>query len=198
MTTLRWIWPLFGVLAVLLTPACATERPFVWVADLPSPSDGRSAIGPRDSLVVVVQNQPSLSGEFVVRDDGAYLQPMLGNVPVEGRTPAEVTANLQVRLKDLVVNPQVSVAIGRIAPIRVNVVGEVKTPGSYELTRDRGLIPALAAAGWFTEFAARDRIFVVRTLGGEQRIRFRARDLTSADPRAGGFRLRDGDVVVVE
>jgi hypothetical protein len=68
----------------------------------------------------------------------------------------------------------------------------------YELTRDKGVIPALAAAGWLTEFAARDRIFVVRPGGGDRRIRFSARDLTGPQPSAGRFRLQDGDVVVVE
>ena len=97
------------------------------------------------------------------------------------------------------VTPEVSVSITKLAAIRVNVVGEVKTPGSYELTRGRGLIPALAAAGWLTEFADRDRIFVLRSEpGGSQRIRFRARELTAAEPHASGFRLQDGDVVVVD
>jgi polysaccharide export outer membrane protein len=186
-------------LAIAALVGCAGERPFVWVQDLPAQTEAQSLIGVRDTILVVVQNQPPMSGEFVVREDGAYLQPMLGNVLVEGRTPAQVSSELQARLKDMVVNPQVTVSISRVAPVRVNVVGEVKTPGSYELNRDRGVIPALAAAGWLTEFAVRDRIFVLRSGAREQqRIRFRARELTSAEPRAGQFRLRDGDVVVVE
>jgi polysaccharide export outer membrane protein len=81
----------------------------------------------------------------------------------------------------------------------VNVVGEVKTPGVYELARDRTVMAALAAAGWLTDFASKDRIFVIRTGGEqEQRIRFRARELTAPDPHSSTFRLRDGDVVVVE
>jgi polysaccharide export outer membrane protein len=181
------------------TAACTHERPFVWISELPSGDDGQGgAIAPRDNIMVVVQNQPTMSGEFAVHDDGGYLQPMIGNIRVEGRAPADVGAELRARLKDLVVNPEVTVSITKVAPVRVSVVGEVKNPGSYELTRERGLIPALAAAGWLTEFAARDRIFVVRAGATEQRIRFRATDLTAAEPRAGRFRLKDGDVVVVE
>jgi polysaccharide export outer membrane protein len=177
---------------------CATERPFVWVQDLPPVHEGELVVGNRDTIVVVVRNQPTLSGEFVVRDDGAYLQPMVGSVAVAGRTPAQIADDLRARLKDMVVNPDISVSRARIAPIRVNVIGEVRTPGSYELARDRGVIPALAAAGWLTEFAGRDRIFVVRSARGERRVRFRTRELTGPDPRAAEFRLRDGDVVVVE
>jgi polysaccharide export outer membrane protein len=156
-------------------------------------------IGPRDLILVSVRNQPALSGEFTVGDHGEYSQPTLGTISVGGQTTDAVVAELQSRLKDLLVKPEVTVSVLKLATIRVNVVGEVKTPGSYELTRGRGVIPALAAAGWLTEFANGDRILVIRSDGGNvQRIRFRARDLTAAEPHATGFRLKDGDIVVVE
>ena len=66
-----------------------------------------------------------------------------------------------------------------------------------ELNRDRSVAAALAAAGWITEYADRERIFVVRHEGGT-RIRFRAREITSPDPAVARFRLSDGDVVVAE
>jgi polysaccharide biosynthesis/export protein len=95
------------------------------------------------------------------------------------------------------VRPIVSVSISHVAPIRVNVIGEVKTPATYELVRDRSVTAALAAAGWLTEFADRDRIFVVRR-EGSLRVRFRAQEITTSNPAVSRFRLSDGDVVVVE
>jgi polysaccharide biosynthesis/export protein len=181
--------------------ACA-ERPFVWVTDLPVAAEERAVVGPRDSILVVVKNQAPLSGEFVVRDDGTYLQPTLGNVMVSGREPAAVASDLQARLAGIVANPEVSVSIVKAAPVRVNVVGEVKSPGAYELVRDRRVVSALAVAGWLTDFARRDRVFVVRPNAqvsrADERIRFRAAELTAAEPHAARFQLRDGDIVVVE
>jgi protein involved in polysaccharide export with SLBB domain len=84
------------------------------------------------------------------------------------------------------------------APVRVNVVGEVKTPGVYELGRDRSLLAALAAAGWVTDFASHDRIFVAKREAPLPRVRFRVRELTSPGPSVAAFRLSDGDVVSVE
>jgi polysaccharide export outer membrane protein len=189
-------------LALLLLVGCAgSDRPFVWVNDLKpdAPANVDATIHPRDTIAVVVANQPSMSGEFVVHDDGGYMQPTLGNVQVVGRLPAEVAADLQARLKDMVVNPQVTVSVVHIAPIRISVVGEVKTPGSYELNRDRSVAGALAAAGWLTDFAAKDRIFVLRRGEKSQtRIRFPLREVTSPDAESAWFRLHDGDVVVVE
>ncbi len=178
---------------------CVTEGSFVSVQDLPIVAESQGLIGPRDVLLVSVRNQPSLSGEFPVGDHGEYSQPTLGTIAVAGKTTEAVVADLQSRLKDLLVRPEVTVSIVKIANVRVSVVGEVKTPGSYELTRGRGMISALAAAGWLTEFANGDWIFVIRSSGGPlQRIRFKARELIAAEPHATGFRLQDGDTVVVE
>jgi polysaccharide export outer membrane protein len=191
---------LAGMFLLLLALAdCAAERPFVWVRDVPISGDTSSMVEPRDTILVSVRNQASLSGEFVVGDHGEYSQPVLGIVSVRDKTTDAVAADLQFRLAGLLAKPEVSVSITKIATVRVNVVGEVKTPGTYELMRGRGVIPALAAAGWLSEFANRDGIFVIRADGaGAQRIRFRAAELTAAEPHATGFRLRDGDVVVVE
>jgi polysaccharide biosynthesis/export protein len=175
---------------------CGTEHAFRWVQDLQIvASDGAL----RDTILVSVKNQPALSGEFLVGDRGEYSQPTVGTVSVGGKTTAMVVAELQNSLTGVLVKPEVTVSIIKIAAVRVNVVGEVKTPGSYELTRSRGIMSALATAGWLTEFANKNRIFVIRTEGtGIQRIRFRAAELTAAEPHAIGFRLQDGDVVVVE
>lgn len=190
-------WVAAAILSSLL--GCATDRPFVWVQDTPPSTEAQGVIGLRDTILVAVRNQPTLSGEFTVGDHGEYLQPTLGTITVAGRTTDDLVGDLQGRLKDLLVKPEVTVSIVKVATIRVNVVGEVRTPGSFELMRGRGVIAGLAAAGWLTEYANGDRIFVIRSDGGAvQRIRFRARDLTAAEPRATGFRLRDGDVVVVE
>jgi polysaccharide export outer membrane protein len=193
----RAVWA--AALGCALAAGCATEGSFVSVQDLPMTAESQAMIGPRDVLLVSVRNQPTLSGEFTVGDHGEYAQPTLGTISVAGKTTDEVVADLEGRLKDLLVKPEVTVSIIRTAAIRVSVVGEVKTPGSYELLRGRGLISALAAAGWLTEFANGDWIFAIRSDGGRvQRIRFKASELTAAEPHATGFRLRDGDVVVVE
>lgn len=192
--------PVLAMLLFTLAAGCATERPYVWFHDLPQAATaadtGPVVIQPRDLIVVHVRDQVAMTGEFVVREDGGYLQPTLGNVVVAGRTPAQVSAELTQRMATVLVNPNVTVSIARTASVRVNVVGEVRTPGAYELTRDRTVAAALATAGWLTDFANKDRIFVVRN--GEHRIRFRAPELTTPESNSARFRLRDGDVVVVE
>lgn len=191
-----------AVLTATVGVGCAgDQRPFVWVQNLPptvTQRDSDGAIHPRDTIVVVVKDQQSMSGEFVIRDDGGYLQPPLGSVTAAGMSATQLADDLKRRLTGMIVNPQVVVSVARSAPIHVSVVGEVKTPGSYDLTRDRGVTAALAAAGWLTDFASKDRIFVVRHEAGDLRVRFRAQEITASEPHSASFRLRDGDVVVAE
>jgi len=190
-----------GIAAVVfLFAACATERAFVWVGDVPAtPGQAEEVIQARDTINVTVRDQPAMSsGDVVVHDDGAYLQPLLGNIQAAGKTVTQLRTELQAAMKSMIVNPVVTVSLVKVGPIRVKVVGEVKTPGAYELSRDRGVAAALAAAGWVTDFAARDRVFVVRARESGPRIRFRLAELTTPEPRSAQFQLRDEDVVIVE
>ena len=187
------------VVLALLAVGCAHEAPFVWVQDVPVGDHTPVArIQARDTISIDIAGQPSLSGESTVRDDGSYFNPLVGSVALAGLTLAEAGATLQARLKAVVVAPVVAVALVRTAPIRVGVMGEVKNPGSYELTRDRRLSAALLAAGGLTDYARDERIFVTRMAGEKRRVRFRLRDVTASEPHTASFLLLDGDLVFVE
>lgn len=189
-----------GVLLLALTMplGCAHDNRYTWASDLPSAtSPTEPIVHPRDTILVEVDKQPTLSGEFVVREDGHYAQPMVGSIRVAGLTTRHVAAEISAAIKTVVVSPVVSVWITKVAPIRVSVVGEVKTPGAYEMTRDRSVLTVLAQAGWITEFAHTDRVYVVRA-GTNERFRFKVREISAAEPAAAHFALGDGDVVVVE
>jgi len=186
------------VVLSLLPLGCAHDERFTWAADLPhKDSASEPTVRARDTILVEVDKQTTLSGEFLVRDDGHYTQPMVGSIRVAGLTTRQVAAEVAVALKDVVITPVVSVWLTKSPPIHVSVVGEVKSPGIFEMPRERSLLTVLAQAGWLTEFAHEDRVFVVRA-GSNERIRFRVRDITTAEPFAAQFVLADADVVVVE
>ncbi len=187
------------LVAVALLSGCAGGRSadFVWVQDYAGP--GRTGpgyvIGNGDQLSVKVFNQEGMSGKATVREDGMISLPFLNDVHAAGSTPAELATRLQGRLKQFIVNPVVTVSVEAARPTEVSVVGEVKKPGSYQLEPRGGVLQALASAGGLTDFADRDRVFVIRQ---QVRIRFTYRALTRADPPAVSFLLQTGDVVVVE
>jgi polysaccharide export outer membrane protein len=191
--------PLAAALLLALG-ACGGARAvpeYVWIDDYPQPilRDAPYLIAPGDLLSIRVQGQEGMSGKSRVRDDGSISLPFLNDVQAVELTPLQLAERIEARLKEYVVKPAVFVSLEETRPFEASVVGNVRKAGTFPLDLRCGVLQALAAAGGLGEFADPDRIFVLRH--GE-RIRFRYKDLVHADRRAAGFRLRAGDVLVVE
>jgi polysaccharide export outer membrane protein len=195
-----------GALALFLG-ACVTHGtgPFTWVDELPAteiaPTGGEYRLSPGDLVAVQIFNHPEMSGRTRVRDDGEVSIPLLGDVSARDRSPTELARAIETELgaKNLAVAARASIALEERAQLKTSVLGEVLHPGVYVLEPSAGVAQALASAGGFTEFAHRDRIFVVRRQSGNAvRIRIRYQDLSRASGQASALQLRPGDVVVVE
>ncbi len=191
------------LLAAATALACRTTGEYVPVEQFPQPApETEYRIAPGDVLSIRVWNQDAMSNPHArVRDDGRISVPFLQDVEVAGTTPAELSQRLQTKLKTYVVNPVVTVTVEELRPLRISVVGEVARAGQYDLERGAGVLTALAAAGGLTDYAHRDAIFVLRTPAegkGPVRIQFRYSALLGGEKQAVSFRLRPGDVVVVQ
>jgi polysaccharide export outer membrane protein len=196
---------LAGPFALLVMLAgCKTTGEYVWADSLPAtpPSASREyLIQVGDTISVRVWNQDSLSAKTKVRPDGKVSIPFVNDVTAAGATPTELAARVQVRIKDIIVNPVVTVTLDEPRPLIVSVLGEVTRPGNYQLEASAGVLQALAIAGGPTAFADKDRIMVLRQKpdgSGATRIRFTYSSLTQVEGRATSFRLQGGDAVVVE
>lgn len=176
---------------------CAAENPYVWAEALPPEGASEVAIRPGDHIFVLVQGQDTMSGELQVRADGSIVQAVLGKVDLSGASPSEAARRISERLKGVVVDPRVTVAIVSTSS-KIRVVGEVAHPGPFEVGTSENVLDAIARAGGLTEFADKDRIFVLRRHPTLSRIRFRYSDLIGAEAHSTSFRLQDDDVVVVE
>ena len=188
------------------TSACSGSQPYVWVSQMPLDRFAGAVedrIGVDDLIAIRVYAQETMSARGHVRPDGTLSMPLLGEVPVAGKRPTDLARELEEQLKGrgFVVAPSVSVAIEESAPLRITFVGEVRKPGTVKLEGPINVVQGIANAGGLTEFASGNRIFVVRTgppNNEVQRIRFRYDDLVGGEPHATAFRLRTGDVVIVE
>ena len=139
---------------------------FTWVDDLaeeqlqPSPYKIRGG----DKLQVTVFKQESLSGEVLVREDGNVTVPLVGDVVVLAKTPPQASEEIASRLSatGFIDKPSVSVAVLETRNPSFAVVGEVRQPGSFELQPGTTVLDAVALAGGLSEFAEKERIFVIR------------------------------------
>lgn len=181
--------------------ACSATGPYVWVDSLPPSATTSSTEGvviqDGDVVNVRVFNQEPLSTHEKVRPDGKISMPVIGEVMARGKRPAQLASEIQDRLKSVVVAPSVTVTLDAGAELKVSVLGEVKNAGIFQLDHGANVLHALAAAGGLSDYADKDKVFVVRR-SLPQRVRFRYEDLRSADPKSIGFTLQAGDVIVVE
>jgi polysaccharide export outer membrane protein len=188
--------PSLGLAALV---SCAGVGPYVWVDDyapLAEANDYR--IAPGDVLSVVVYRQEGMSTHERVREDGKISLPLIRDVQAAGLSTSELSEQIQTRLKNFINAPAVTVGVVETRPLVVPVLGEVVRPGQYTLEKGAGVLDALAAAGGFTDFAHRDRIFVLRRQSKLTRIRSTFESLSRGQGRAAAFRLQAGDAVVVE
>ncbi|MFT3768660.1 MAG: SLBB domain-containing protein [Minicystis sp.] len=106
----------------------------------------------------------------------------------------------EARLKPFIVAPSVTVTLDEVQPARVSVLGEVTHPGVFVIPPGAGVLHALALAGGLTEFAGKDRVFVLRPRprSAPLRVRFRYEDFSRGVGRCATFTLEPGDAVIVE
>ena len=182
--------------------ACATGTGgAIPIEQYTEPADAANSeyvIAVGDMLGIQVWDQPQMSGRFRVRSDGKLSLAFVNDAEAAGKTSTKLATDLEAALKSVILNPKVTIVIEESKPLTISVMGEVAKPGSLPLDPGAGVAQALAAAGGLSTFAKKDRIFVLRNTPKPVRIHFTYEALTRTVGPASAFRLKPGDVVVVE
>ena len=101
-----------------------------------------------DTLSVTVFGEATLSqASLRVLPGGNISMPLVGDVPVAGRTPTQASAAVARSLARYLRSPKVTVAVIIPATVDVMLLGNVKVPGKYPLLPGSRLTDAIAAAG---------------------------------------------------
>ena len=119
------LWLTLVALLLLLPPQA-------WSA-VPVPED--YVVSAKDTLEVVVFEEPQLCREVVVAEDGTIDYPLLGTLSVQGLTRQQVDDLITSRLEaDYLHNPQITVYVAAMGSKTVEVYGAVVRPGAVHLT----------------------------------------------------------------
>lgn len=132
---------------------------------------------------------------YVVDKKGFIVMPVLGKIHVEGKTTDEIAGYIQEQVAKDVTDPYVSV---KLHTFKVNVLGEVQTPGTVEVKTERfSILDALAAANDMTEYGKRENVLLIREEDGvKKQIRLNLNDIKTLESPY--FYLQQNDVVYVE
>lgn len=153
---------------------------------------------PGDILQVTVWKETDLQGEVLIRPDGGMSFALAGEFQAAGRTVAELTSMIELRVRKLVPDAVVTVAVKAAAGNRVYVIGKVAHPGDFPLNRPIDVMQALSLAGGATPFADTSGIRILRRDGSRQQsIEFRYGDVERGRKLEQNILLQSGDTVVV-
>jgi polysaccharide export protein, bexD/ctrA/vexA family len=135
---------------------------------------------------------------YTVDSKGDIEFPVLGALHVQGMTREEMAAYIKKELQshDLIKDPVVTVEFMNLS---VDVMGEVNRPGRYNIDKDHlTILDALSQAGDLTIYGKREKVLVLRTEEGKQRVY--GINLCSADHlySSPAYYLQQNDVVYVE
>ncbi|MCC8176416.1 MAG: polysaccharide biosynthesis/export family protein [Bacteroidales bacterium] len=151
-------------------------------------------INPAERASASVQSNPKQQ-TYIVDNQGYINFPVLGKIKVEGMTTQELTHYLEDRIGESVDSPIVRV---EMLSFRVNVLGEVKSPGKKTVATERfTLLDALALAGDLTEYGERENVLLIRNENGKLIYHhFNLND--SKTMESPYFFLKQNDVIIVE
>lgn len=155
-------------------------------------------VQPGDVLTVSVWKEPDLSGDILVRPDGAISLPLAGSLTAAGHSVEDLRAAIDAQLRHYIPDPVVTVGVKQTFGFQIFVLGKVNKPGQYPINRPVDVMQALSIAGGTTPFAAVNDIRVLRRDGTHQlAIPFRYSDVESGHHLEQNIVLNSGDTVVV-
>jgi len=155
-------------------------------------------IYPGDVLQITVWKEEELNQEVLVLNDGTINFPLIGSLPAQGQTTADLQSTIKDKLSKLIPDASVTVAVKAALGHTVNIIGQVTKPGELVMGKDLTVMQALSQAGGLTPYADDDRIIILhRENGKETSTPFPYSDVVRGDELDKDIVLSPGDVVVV-
>ena len=152
-------------------------------------------LGPGDAVIIDIYGASQKTIQSTVSPDGEVTIEGYGPVNVSGLTVAQANARLRSTLGSRYRSSRIKLTVGQTKTIMVNVMGEVKAPGTYTLSAFATVFHALYMAGGTNDLGTLRNIKVYRN----------NRLVTVVDiydyilngKLTGNVRLADNDVIVV-
>jgi polysaccharide export outer membrane protein len=126
-------------------------------------------LGPGDQIRVQVYQNPDLSIEARVSENGTINYPLVGSIGLGGNTISQAENKIASALKNgnFLKQPQVNIVLLQVRGNQVAVLGQVQKPGRFPLeTTNTRVSDLLAAAGGVTPMGD-DTLIVTGTRNGQ-------------------------------
>ncbi len=152
-------------------------------------------LGPGDAVYVDIYGASQKTIEATVTPDGAIVVEDFGPIQVSGLTAEQANARVRQQLGSRYSSSSIKLTVGQTRTITVNVMGEVKTPGSYTLSAFATVFHALYMAGGPNAIGTLRNIRVFRNNRLVSTVD--VYDYILNGKLSGNIRLADNDVISV-
>lgn len=161
--------------------------------NVPTPTD--YVLGPGDQLVIDIYGDSQKTMAHTISPEGTVTLSGVGPVNVTGLTVAAAQQKIRSRLGKHYSGSSLRLTLGSTRSIMVNIMGEVRTPGTYHLSPFATAFHALYTAGGIGELGTLRNIKVFR--GGRLVTVIDIYEYILNGRLAGNIRLQDEDVIQV-
>jgi len=158
-------------------------------------------LGPGDTIKISVFQNPDLSVQTRVSENGTITYPLIGAVQVGGLSTSAAERRIAKMLKDgaFLINPQVTVLIDQVHGNQVAALGQFNRPGRYPLeTTQTRLSDLIAQAGGIAPTGSDTVIFAGRRDGKKVWQRIDVGNMFVNNQLDNDFLLQGGDVLFVD
>ena len=152
-------------------------------------------LGPGDEVIVDIYGASQKSEQLTVSPDGDITVPGFGPIHVAGLSVASAQSKIRSTLGSRYASSSLKLTVGQTRSIMVNVMGEVKAPGTYTLSAFATVFHALYMAGGINDLGTLRNIKVYR--GGKLVTVVDVYEYILNGRLAGNVRLHENDVIVV-
>ena len=196
---MSWSWSAlrFLILAVTLNgcASCQDPKPSDYPTQQVYLED--TTLGPGDVFEVRVFQQEKMSQIYSASAAGPISFPLLGDVTVDGKSPAQIEKEIRDRLADgYLKDPQVSVLVKEYKSKKISVFGQVRKPGTLGFTDGMTVVEAVSQAGGFTPMARENAVTITRDMD-DKKTTYTVPVEQIGKGKAAQFYIRPGDVIFV-
>jgi polysaccharide export outer membrane protein len=198
-----WLLPLFFIISCSSAPTLKNSSGELERAVHPGGDETMQdsflfILGPRDEIAVNVWRNDDLKRTVQIDPSGNIQFPLIGKLKAAGLTIAQLEENMSVLLSKYIVNPKVDINVSSLKNLKVYILGEVKTPGTFDWRSGMLAWEGISQAGGFTTDANDENILLVRNKNGTAAIRtLNLSGMLKGENLTQDVHLRNGDVVYV-
>lgn len=153
-------------------------------------------LGPGDEVIIDIWGNSQDLIRQTISPEGTIQVNTLGPLYLNGRTVKEATNYLKQKLATIYADSQINLSLGDTRSIQVNVMGEVKFPGTYMISSFSSVFHALYSAGGVNNIGSLRSIKVMRD--GKVFAILDVYNFIMQGKFKDDIRLQDGDVVLVD